>query len=288
MSALVFDGDSFAASLEEELAQEIKLHATETGVVPQLKIAAVAFMQDPGSRLYSEVKRTVATRLGIEYDIHSFDFDDDPNQVLELIKQLNQDPSVTGIIIQKPSFRSFLRYKSGNHTQDDFRDWWQAMIMAVLPEKDVDGLTGKAIVTPATCEAVLKIFDAYDFVPTKLLIIGRSDLVGLPLAAKTKDMGYEVDLVGKYELKKLKASFKKLKAYSIIVSATGVHRLIMGNEVANGVKIIDVGEPKADFDFKSCFQMASFITPVPGGVGPMTVISLMQNCWYLYLAHQVK
>jgi 5,10-methylene-tetrahydrofolate dehydrogenase/methenyl tetrahydrofolate cyclohydrolase len=106
-------------------------------------------------------------------------------------------------------------------------------------------------------------------------------LLGIPLHKKLLELGWpqeSVYLVGRRELDELKARPEKLTDFKLIVAATGVPGLITGDEIGEGSVLIDVGEPQGDFDFESCRQKARFITPVPGGVGPMTVICLMKNC----------
>jgi methylenetetrahydrofolate dehydrogenase (NADP+)/methenyltetrahydrofolate cyclohydrolase len=163
-----------------------------------------------------------------------------------------------------------------------FATWWERLVMAVVPEKDVDGLTGKATVVPATGVAVLKIMAEWKLTGAeRALIIGRSDLLGVPLAKKMREEGWQVELVGKKELAALKERPERLTGYQLIVSATGVANLIRGEDIAPGVYLIDVGEPRGDVELESAAAKARAITPVPGGVGPVTAICLMENCWWL-------
>jgi methylenetetrahydrofolate dehydrogenase (NADP+)/methenyltetrahydrofolate cyclohydrolase len=283
MTAEIFDGVAMAARLEEDLRNKISVWQSERaaiGASTSLTIAAIAFTQDVGSRIYSDVKAEAAARLGIEYDIHEFRFETPLPEVVVKIQQLNADAGVTGIIVQKPRRVSYEDYISDH--SPSFNNWWRTLIEAVDAAKDVDGLTGKGRVVPATCGAVLTIMDLHQFAyPDKALIVGRSDLLGIPLHKKLLELGWgeeEVKLVGRAGLEALRARPEKLKDFTLIVSATGVPKLITGDEVGENSFLIDVGEPQGDFDFESCQKVARFITPVPGGVGPLTVIHLMKNC----------
>jgi methylenetetrahydrofolate dehydrogenase (NADP+)/methenyltetrahydrofolate cyclohydrolase len=293
MTAEVFDGVAAAARREEDLRKKLEVFfankreqlaqlppdaVSSSQQILSLKIAAIAFTQDDGSRIYSEVKAAAALRLGIVYELHEFLFTAPLDEVTAEIEKLNRDDTVTGIIVQKPWRRTYENYTDGTV---DFAQWWHTLIGALRPEKDVDGLTGRGRVPPATCAAVLSIMDLFQFYsPQKALIIGRSDLLGLPLYKKMQELGWgeKVQLVGRPELQVLKARPEKLTDFTLIVSATGVHNLITGDEISADAILIDVGEPQSDFEFESCREKARFMTTVPGGVGPLTVISLLENC----------
>ena len=138
-------------------------------------------------------------------------------------------------------------------------------------------------VLPATCRAVLYILEQAP-VPrsqAKVAIIGKSDLLGVPLFYVLQHQGYSVELLGKKELEARVVSGQGLQDAQVIVSATGVQHLIKGELIPKGAILIDVGEPKPDVDFQSVKDKASFLTPVPGGVGPLTVACLLENAVYL-------
>jgi methylenetetrahydrofolate dehydrogenase (NADP+)/methenyltetrahydrofolate cyclohydrolase len=170
-------------------------------------------------------------------------------------------------------------------------------LTAAIPEdKDVDGLSSVVqeklrqgevgVVLPATVRAVLRVMsmwlgDESEVVEKqearKYLIVGRSDLLGKPLYFWWKNQGKNVVLMGKSELQQARRLPQKLHEYTVIVSATGIPDLIGGDMIRQGAVLIDVGEPRGDFEWESCRRRASLITPVPGGVGPMTVVSLLEN-----------
>jgi methylenetetrahydrofolate dehydrogenase (NADP+)/methenyltetrahydrofolate cyclohydrolase len=254
-------------------------------------IAAILFTEDAGSILYTGLKREAAARLGIGYHVYAFSQADDSAQVIAKVQELNQDPTVTGIIIQKPG--------RGLRSPAEYKAWWQPLIMAIDPAKDVDGLTpstlakvqantwqGSGVVLPATCRAVLVLLKEYtrlfELEPAaktdiSIAVLGRSELLGLPLTAELKNQGYQVNLLGKQDLIDLIEQKKYLQKYDLVISATGQPKLITGDWLKPGAIVIDVGEPKGDVDFASASQVASLVTPVPGGVGPLTVSCLMEN-----------
>ncbi|MGD9129022.1 MAG: bifunctional 5,10-methylenetetrahydrofolate dehydrogenase/5,10-methenyltetrahydrofolate cyclohydrolase [Candidatus Woesebacteria bacterium] len=325
LQTIIFDGYAFAAKKEAVLKKQV-LALKERQVFP--KIAAILFTEDPASQLYTELKSQAAQRVGIDYQVFVFSILDDFELVLTKIKELNQDQSVTGIIIQKPSKRVWERVVTeGVEKESDgqnqltkrktnFRHWWQSLVSAIDEKKDVDGLhpnTLKAIkkgnwqkkgkVLPATCQAVLDILAEAEkllgsvghgsskpaeplvsakskvaVASKKIIIIGRSDILGLPLYYQLSNQNKNVELLGKKELQQRIEQKLYLKDADIIISATGKQQLISGKMVKNAVIMIDVGEPRPDLNFNSLAKKAVFLTPVPGGVGPMTIVSLLKNC----------
>ena len=202
------------------------------------------------------------------------------------------------------------RRKNNTHS---FNTWWQRLVSVIEPEKDIDGLSPttlaaikdgtweeKGLVPPATAKAVFKIVNTYisDWPEKKIAIIGKSDLVGKPLyylfrhaleeevwatsiscrleEDEEDDLEKQLVLLGKKELNELVNSGQMLKQFDIVISATGRSGLINASMVKEGVALIDVGEPKGDVH-PSAYKKASLYTPVPGGVGPVTVVSLMEN-----------
>jgi len=310
--AIIFDGNAEALAREAKLKQKTN-QLKEQGIAP--KIAAILFVEDQASALYTELKSEAAKRIGIGYEVFNFSFSDPVEQVQAKIEALNQDQSVTGIIIQKPWTQKWLT-ATGQTERQIFKAWWQALVTSIAIKKthgvnkDVDGLhpeTLKSIqagtwmeeglVLPATVRAVVTILklyrDRYDedfcYCQEKTLIVGRSDLLGRPLyyhvrsmmkcsvddgPGKKKDCG--VELVGKKEFKAIIEQKKSLKDYTLIISATGCKDLIRPNLIAKVLIIIDVGEQVGDVN-PACADLAEFMTPVPGGVGPMTVVSLLAN-----------
>ena len=288
--AIIFDGYKMAKDIELQLTAEVA-QLKKQGV--NLCIASVLFTEDSGSVLYTQLKKEAAGRIGIDYQVQSFSLKTDVNQVIKHLHQLNTDQTVTGIIIQKPWRQTWQQITTGS--AQDFQVWWQTLTQAINPAKDVDGLhpeTMMAIknhtwrqekkVLPATCRAVLDIMtqalDHQELQTKKVVILGKSDLLGQPLFYELKNRGCEVEMIGSAELTERVNGGVGLRDADIIVSATGRRHLITGEMIKTGAIVIDVGEPQPDVDFASVSPKAAFITPVPGGVGPMTVISLMKNC----------
>jgi methylenetetrahydrofolate dehydrogenase (NADP+)/methenyltetrahydrofolate cyclohydrolase len=185
-------------------------------------------------------------------------------------------------MIQKPAKTTF---QKENGT--DFSSWWEALVGAIDPEKDVDCLTSVNLqkikdeqggILPATVRAVVSILmeakrelgiSDHVWKEKMVAVIGRSDIVGRPLSWVLSKHHNTVDLFGKSDTP------KNLDGYEIVISAVGVPNLI--TKVRDEAIVIDVGSPEGDVDYDAVASKVSFITPVPGGVGPVTVICLMEN-----------
>lgn len=293
---VIFNGNELARQREEQLKIRIENEFAHN----QLTIAAVLFSEDLGSQLYTRLKREAAQRVGIEYRVYEFSLHDSIAKILETIAQLNTSSEITGIIIQKPWKKTWYAVRGEvadtNYTQYDV--WWHSLVQSIEQSKDVDGLhpqtaleikngtwleSGKVL--PATCQAVLTILDqaqlyshTHAALSGKYIILGKSDLLGIPLFYELLRQGKEVQLLTSQEFEMRISSGQKLLDAGVIISATGKKHLITGDMVAQGSVIIDVGEPRPDVDLVSVREKAAFVTPVPGGVGPLTVISLLENC----------
>lgn len=318
----IFDGYQFAQEKEQQLAlrvSELKKQRKHPS------IAAILFREDAGSQLYTRLKRETAERVGIKYQVFDFSLTDPVEKVTAKIQELNNDDTVTGIIIQKPwrkTYISSLQSAKSHHqeqpTQNQenytvnnplttyhlplitYNDWWHSLTSALEEKKDVDGLHPNTIeaikkgtweqehrVLPATCKAVLTILEkaltnnlqltTYNL--QLVSIIGKSDLLGTPLFYELKRLGWKnVELLGKKELQAKIDSGEGLKNSRIIITATGQQNLITKELISENTIIIDAGEPKGDVDFERVKEKVDFITPVPGGVGPVTIVSLLENC----------
>jgi methylenetetrahydrofolate dehydrogenase (NADP+)/methenyltetrahydrofolate cyclohydrolase len=285
---LPINGVELAAGREAALTARVQQLKTQ-GKFPT--IAAILFTEDAGSVLYTRLKQEAAERMGIVYQLHRFSLQTPLVDVLTQIQMLNQDPSITGIIIQKP-------YRT-TQAKADYQAWWQALIMAIDPKKDVDGLTPNTLaavrnntwraahaVLPATCRAVLVLLSYYtrlfEVAPElrsglKVAVIGRSELLGLPLAAELTNQKFSVTLLGKAETAALVEQQKFLHDYDLVITAAGQPGFLKGAWLKPQSMVVDVGEPRGDVEFVSAVQVAAVVTPVPGGVGPLTVSCLMEN-----------
>lgn len=300
MKAYIFDGIATAAKLEQALKPKVE-NLTQLG--KSLAIAAILFREDKGSVLYTGLKREAAERLGIGYRVYEFSLTDPITRIIDKIQALNVDPSLTGIIIQKPWRKTWELAQPVTELdaiRPSFNDWWHQLVEQLEPSKDVDGLSPTTLtqvqsgdwqrvgaVLPATCQAVMSILEGYtnlfsNTISTeqgrqRVAIVGKSDLMGTPLFWVLKQRGCDVVLLGKKELKQGLEQKNFLHGFTVIISATGVAGLITSKLIDEGVVVIDVGEPRGDVHTE-VRELASLVTPVPGGVGPMTVVSLMANC----------
>jgi methylenetetrahydrofolate dehydrogenase (NADP+) / methenyltetrahydrofolate cyclohydrolase len=302
-SPIIFDGYAYANEKLVQLQPSVEQLA---GQGRQLKIAAIVFKEDEGSLLYTDLKAKAAEILGIGYDRFLFSLKNhNLAEVEEKIKDLNKNPLVTGIIIQKPWKKTWQQFQSVDQAVD-FSDWWEQLVSSLDVKKDVDGLhpetqaaieagtwMKQGLVLPATAKAVLVILDVaenkinfsrqkgesiFDLAHKKIVIIGRSNLLGIPVFNVLKNWNYDVEMIGKQGLEQRIEQQIYLQDADVVITATGRTKLITGKMVKQGSVLIDVGEPQPDFEFDSVKEKALFITPVPGGVGPLTVISLMENC----------
>ncbi len=299
MQTQIINGYQLARQHQTQLKQQLG----ELQLVKPIVIAAILFTEDKGSQLYTQLKKEMAESLGIEYRVYEFSVLTTETEVLAKIKSLNLDPSITGIIIQKPWRKTWLEaYQAHNTNQDNqsFDTWWQQLVSSLAEHKDVDGLhpsnlaalaTGDWLsqgrVLPATCQATIRLLEQafkteHLFADLrnshlKTIILGKSDLLGQPLFTILSAKNCEVEMIGSQELNLRIEQQKYLKDADVVISATGRKNLIIGDLLKQGCVVIDVGEPQGDVDLNSVLGIARAVTPVPGGVGPMTVVSLMEN-----------
>jgi methylenetetrahydrofolate dehydrogenase (NADP+)/methenyltetrahydrofolate cyclohydrolase len=267
---VIFDGRKFA---ERKLAI-LKTSVNELkkkGINPCL--ASIYLSSDSASVIYTQLKKKVATSIGIEYITYEFK-KKNVDEIIRIIGKLNSDKSIHGILVQKPS---------GINDFDD-KDW-QRIVSEITPEKDVDGLREESKFIPATIKAILNILgEALNIVrlplkkplkntPYKVAVVGSRGMVGKPLIKELTNLGYEV-IPCNSQTKDLQSEVLK---GDIVISATGYPALIKGEIIKKGAIVIDVGSPKGEVDFETVKNIASFITPVPGGVGPVTIYCLLEN-----------
>lgn len=280
----LFDGITFAKQREQVLKERVGEIVRQGNT---LSITSIVFTEDPGSRLYTQKKLEAAQRVGIDFQPVFLSLLDSKQQIIKTIRQLTIDPSVTGVMIQKPAKQTWLERVG----ESDFSEWWHSLVMSIEPEKDVDGLTPstqeaikdgtwveKGLVLPATAQAILLVLEqAGVSKAASIAIIGRSDVVGSPTFYALNHLGYQSTLFGRADLAKRTASDQQLKEFDVVISATGVEHLVKGSMLKQEVILVDVGEPKPDIDRQSVEKIASLLSPVPGGVGPVTVVCLLEN-----------
>ena len=268
MTAKVFDGRALALTKEIELAKKMAV------MVKKPKLVSIVVGDDPTSHLYVDLKRKAAERVGIGFEKVEFKVSSKGGsaygrkgeklkieEVISLIENFNKDKSVTGIMVQLPLPPTLKGYS--------FK-----VVGAIAPDKDVDGLTGKGKFLPATVKAVLDILASANVVLAgkQTVVVGRSKIVGQPLAQALTERQALVT-VAHSQTPDLGEVTNRA---DILISATGKPGLVTQDMVKPGVVVVDVGEPKGDVA-DEVRQVASFITPVPGGVGPVTVACLLEN-----------
>lgn len=259
--AIIFNGIESAQSKMATLKERV----AHLSYVP--KLVSVVFQEDAMGLLYTDLKAKAASQVGIDFEKVEITLDDSKDSTLDRIREACHNPRVTGLLIQKP--------------RGVDKELWKLLTASIDPAKDVDCLTrenlervynGTSNFLPATARAVVEILDSHTSRrELEVVVVGRSELVGKPLAFYLKDQISKVTMLGS------KDNLKILMSADVVISATGQTNLITGDMVKDGVIVIDVGEPKGDVDFATVQPKASFITPVPGGVGPMTVVSLLSN-----------
>jgi len=273
MAANLIDGKAIAQQVRAQVAEEVAALTAETGIVPGL--ATVLVGEDPASAVYVANKRRACAEAGIA-DLHRhLPASATAAEVTELLAQLNADPTCSGILLQRPL---------PDHLDD------AALSALIAPDKDVDGLTpisagrllqGAPGLRPCTPLGVIELLDRHDVAleGAEAVIVGRSDLVGKPLAHLLLQRNATVTVCHS-RTRDLPAVCARA---DVLVAAVGVPRLIGADAVKPGTAVIDVGMNRTpdglcgDVDFDAVREVAGLLTPVPGGVGPMTIAMLLQN-----------
>ena len=269
----IIDGKELAKHIREELKEEVKA-LKNAEIHPKLAVIMVG--DDPASKVYVRNKSRACEDVGIEYEEYLLPAKTTREELLELIEKLNNDERVHGILVQSP-------LPEGLDANEAFR--------TILPKKDVDGFhpvnVGKLSLNQdcfvsCTPYGIIKMLEAYN-VPIEganAVIIGRSNIVGKPLAQCLLNKNATVTICHS-KTKNLKEITKKA---DILIAAIGKSKFVTEDMVKENATVIDVGinrneEGKlvGDTDFENIKEKVSFITPVPGGVGPMTIAMLMYN-----------
>lgn len=279
----ILDGKATADAIKEEIALKVADIVGKGGKRPHL--AAILVGEDGASQTYVGHKEKACKQVGFDSTLLRLPSDISQDQLLKKIREINSDPSVNGLIVQLPL---------PEHIDE------QLVIEAIDPEKDVDGFhpvnVGKMVLglpsfVSATPAGILELLKRYEIETSgkHCVIIGRSNIVGKPVANLLLQKGYPGDCTVSVCHSRTKNLKEITLQADIIIAALGVAEFLKGDMVKEGAIVIDVGITRVKADNKTGFKLlgdvkfdevapkCSYITPVPGGVGPMTIISLLTN-----------
>jgi len=269
----IINGKELAKKIRKDLKSEVKL-LKEDGINPKLAVIMVG--KDPGSQVYVRNKSKACEKAGIEFEEFLFDENTSEETLLETIKKLNKDSSIHGILLQSPVPKHIDINKA-------FR--------TISPEKDVDGFNpvnvgnltiGEDAFISCTPYGIVKMLEEYNIETEgkKCTILGRSNIVGKPMIQCMLNKNSTVTVCHS----KTQNIDKVIKDADIVIAAIGRPKFVKEEMVKDGAVVIDVGINRledgticGDVDYENVAPKASFITPVPGGVGPMTIAMLLTN-----------
>lgn len=272
--AKIIDGKAISAEIREEIKANVASFKEEHGFAPSLTVIIVG--EDPASQVYVKNKHKACEQVGIKSEIISLPAETPESELLAFIDKLNDDKSVNGILVQLPLPKHIDEKK---------------VICRISPKKDVDAfgyenvgriLTGDFDFLPCTPAGVMELIhrSGISVAGKECVVVGRSNIVGKPMAAL---LMHENGTVTVCHTKTIDTAFHTRRA-DILVSSVGKPNFITADMIKEGAVIIDVGINRlpdgkltGDVDFEGCFEKASAITPVPGGVGPMTITMLLKN-----------
>ena len=248
MDTKLFDGKALAQKIEADLKGKNK----------HQKLVSILVGDNPASVLFLTLKQKAAERVGATLEIKRFSPDTPETEIIHFIEALNSDNSVKGIMVQLPIPNGFDRVQ---------------IIDAIAPEKDIDGMREDGHFTAPVVNAIWAAISDSGTQEKEATIVGAEGFVGKKLTAFLEEKGYLVHGVdiGSSDFT------ERIKQADLLVSATGTERLIKGDMIKNGAVVIDVGSPRGDVENTSVVGVAFFLSPVPGGVGPLTIAYLMAN-----------
>lgn len=272
----IIDGKELAARLQEDLSKHVSVMKEHHGIVPGLAVILVG--DDPASQVYVRNKERSALKVGFKSETRVLSDSISEEELIEVIESYNADDSIHGILVQLPLPK---------HINDT------KIIMAIDSQKDVDGFhplntghlwSGRPIMVPCTPAGIMEMFSDYNInlEGKHAVIVGRSNIVGKPMAQLLLEKNATVTLAHSRTLDLQKVT----KQADILIVAIGSSEFIKADYVKDGAVIIDVGMNRnedgklvGDVDFKEVAQKVSYITPVPGGVGPMTITMLLKQTY---------
>jgi methylenetetrahydrofolate dehydrogenase (NADP+) / methenyltetrahydrofolate cyclohydrolase len=268
-TAVILDGKRVAEQIRVRIKKEL------SGLKQRPGLATIIVGDNPASKLYVGIKRKTCEEVGIYSELYELPGSTSEDELLRLIRKLNKEEKIHGILVQMPIPKHISEKK---------------VFAEIAVEKDVDGfhdynmgclLTGEERMVPCTPKGVIRLLEEYklQIAEKNAVVIGRSKIVGRPMALMLLNRDATVSICHSKTI--------DLAAYTrtadIIVAAAGSPRLLKADMVKKGAVIIDVGTTKigkklfGDVDFDNVKEKAAYITPVPGGIGPMTVAMLLEN-----------
>ncbi|MEO6039286.1 MAG: bifunctional methylenetetrahydrofolate dehydrogenase/methenyltetrahydrofolate cyclohydrolase FolD [Saprospiraceae bacterium] len=280
----LLDGKLLAETIKTELAAEVQQLRDQGGKIPHL--AAVLIGENPASQVYVQSKIRSCEQVGFKSSLIRRDTDVTEAELLEIVQQLNEDPDVDGFIVQLPLPK---------HISEEF------ITLAIDHRKDVDGfhpvnigrmVQGLPAFLPATPFGILEMLRRYEIETAgkHCVVVGRSNIVGTPISILLSRKGYPGDCTVTLTHSRTKDLAAEVRRADIVVAAIGLPNFIQGDWVKEGAVVIDVGINRiadesrksgfrlvGDVDFEAVALKSSYITPVPGGVGLMTVAALLMN-----------
>ncbi len=273
--AHIIDGKAISAAVRAEITEETKALIAETGLTPGLAVVIVG--NDPASQVYVRNKRKACTEVGFYSEAYELPEETTQEELEALVDRLNQDPKIHGILVQLPLPR---------HLDE------QRILLRIRPEKDVDAFhpynVGRIMIgdynyLPCTPAGVMELLkrSGVDVSGKECVVVGRSNIVGKPMAMLLLQANGTVTICHS----RTKNLSETTRRADILVAAIGKPEFFTADMVKEGAVVIDVGMNRrpsdgklcGDVDYASVEPVASYITPVPGGVGPMTITMLMQN-----------
>ena len=277
----IIDGKAIAAGLYDQMRQEVEQMEVQYGRRPGLTVIIVG--EDPASQVYVRNKEVNAKKVGLVSEVIRLPEQTTQDELLAVIGRLNADPTIDGILVQLPVPK---------HIDKD------AVIAAVAPDKDVDGFFGmksgftmkQGYVAPCTPRACIHLIKTTgETIEGKhALVVGRGELVGKPVATLLLGENATVTIAHS----RTRNLGEIARTADIIIAAVGKPQIITGDMVKPGAILIDVGINRGadgklcgDIDFASAEPACGWITPVPGGVGPMTIAMLIRNTLDCFLTH---
>lgn len=277
MTAKILDGKQLAQQIRAELAEEVIEFIQNNGVVPCL--AAVLVGGDPASEVYVRNKRRACEAVGIDSQLHRLDASASSEELLKLVAKLNKDQAVHGILVQLPLPRQIEANR---------------VLSAINPAKDVDAFhpenVGRLVqgwprFLPCTPRGVqqLLVRSGIEIAGRHIVVLGRSDIVGRPLSIMLSQRGAGGDATVTLCHSRTPNLAAITKTADILIVAIGRAKFVMADMVRPGAVVVDVGINRVDggvvgdVDFAAVREVAEAITPVPGGIGPLTIAMLLKN-----------